>query len=242
MADLQGSVTPINDKGCRLFTGQENEVTRSTTCEAREIETREIESLQCLDEVEHQNPAVHRSNTAPASYGHYLPIIPTPKTIHPTSYILAESPKSDAEPWVRTIHIHLDTAGPEVTKICRCLLDTGSDFNLISERTLSFLGLTFYSHEGPAVIGVGGIPVVPIGSVVLTWHMDGKVDVKYCKQFWVISNKTPALFDVLLGKDWIKETKALLRNKEIMLAHCPSLHRGPTAAYGGAQTASEGSH
>ena len=121
----------------------------------------------------------------------------------------------DLAPWVRTLHFHLNKDQPSTTATSKCLLDSGSDLNLISQRFLHLLGLPLIPHEAPTVTGIGGIPVIPIGSVILTWHMDSKEHFRYTRKFWVISNDTPALFDVLLGQRWIKETKAFLRNQEI---------------------------
>lgn len=207
---LQGSDTAPHDKGSYpLLT----EATSNRTALGHETEL-----CQHLDNCEHQSPAVQRSNTAPASCEHFCPIKTAPKIV--------QSASRDSEPWVRTIHIHLDRLGPKATRICRCLLDTGSDLNLISQRILASLGLAFNPCRGPPVTGIGGIEVAPIGSVVLTWHMDGRQNTKYSEQFWVISNNPPARFDVLLGSDWIMETGALLRNREIMLARCFGLHFG----------------
>jgi hypothetical protein len=135
---------------------------------------------------------------------------------------------SEAEPYVRTIHIHLDQDQGDLTELCRCLLDTGSDFNLVSQRTLRILGLQFTEPKGPAVTGLGGAQILPIGSISLRWHMDRREQVSYCENFWVISDDTPPLFDVLLGKHWIKKHKALLRNPEVMLARSLRLHASHT--------------
>ena len=204
-----------------VFTGQENEIIRPITSERRTIEPH-----QPPDDFEHQSPAVHRSNTAPATYGHNLPSVPGQTTVDPAATETVEFPKPDADPWVRTIHIHPDRHRPDATQLCRCLLDTGSDLNLISERILHLLQVPLLAHEGPPVTGFAGIPLVPMGSVMLTWHMDGFQHVRYCRKFSVISNDTLApRFDVLLGNVWIKETNALLRNAEVMLARRLGLHR-----------------
>lgn len=168
--------------------------------------------------------------------------MPKNKITDPESYERVDSLGSEAEPWVKTIHIHLDKDRPDLTELCRCLLDTGSDFNLVSQKTLRTLQLPFTEREGPAVTGLGGAKILPIGSVLLTWHMDRRERVTYTKNFWVISDETPALFDVLVGKHWIKEHKALLRNPKVMLTRYLGLDSSPSRTCGGgAQASIEGS-
>jgi hypothetical protein len=108
----------------------------------------------------------------------------------------------------KTIHIHLDEDRADLTEPCRCLLDTGSEFDLVSERTLRNKRLSFARCEVSPVTGLGGFQILPIGSVLLKWHMDRKKQTTYHRTFLVISDDTPALFDVLIGKDWIVEHKA----------------------------------
>jgi hypothetical protein len=134
-----------------------------------------------------------------------------------------------------------DTNWPDLTEPCRCLLDTGSDFNLVSERILRELGQLFTrsERERPTLIGIGAVHILPIGSVVLTWHMDRK-NRKYSDIFWVISDDTPALFDVLIGKGWIKKYKAFLRNPEVMLTRQLGLHCSRIPTRVSAETSVEG--
>ena len=204
--------------------------------------------FQGLNEAEHEGLAVHRSNTAPASYGHVLPIQPARQT--PTNMTnesnrgsISNEPGgpvgSEDDPWTKTMHIHLDKDRPEDTELCRCLLDTGSDFNLISETTLLTLHLPFNKRRGPGVTGIGGAQIFPIGSVVLTWHMDGQRGKTYYETFWVISEDTPALFDVLIGKEWIKKTNALLKNPKVLLSRFLPLHLSPMGTRRGAETSTE---
>lgn len=153
-----------------------------------------------------------RSNTAPASYAYVLPIAPARKVADSLPNEVVDSLGA------ATIHVQLDRDLPDLTDICRCTLDTGSDFNLISERTLRSLQLPFTPRpEAPTLTGLGGVHVLPIGSVVLTWHMDRHKTKSYNETFWVISEDMQPLFDVLLGKDWLKESKALMRNDKVIV-------------------------
>lgn len=127
--------------------------------------------------------------------------------------------KGDDDPCAaRTIHIHFEKDQAEATEVRRCLIDTGSDFNLISESTVLDLGLEVSRRRGPEVTGLGGAQIFPIGSLMLRWHMNHHSEITYYEPFYVISQDTPALFDVLIGKKWIKKYKALLRNDQVMHA------------------------
>ena len=192
-----------------------------------------VEQPQPQNDLGHKCSAVQRSSTAPASYGYVLPIAPAGSIAGSRSKEVVNYQGADAQPWVRTIHIHLDR-DPPLTEVCRCLLDTGSDFNLISQRTLRTLELQFTAREEPTLTGIGGFQIFPIGSVVLTWHMDRYEKVAYHDTFLVISDDVRPLFDVLLGKDWIKKSKALLRNDKIMLARCLGENRALASVHGDA--------
>jgi len=126
----------------------------------------------------------------------------------------------EPESFAGTVHIHLDeNQPPERTQVRRFILDTGADLNLVAERVLHDLGLPLSDSENepPTLIGIGDAHVLPIGSVLLTFHIDGKTR-DYTEMFWVISEDTPPLFDLLFGKRWIKHHKALRRNHAVYLA------------------------
>ncbi|KAF7505017.1 hypothetical protein GJ744_001471 [Endocarpon pusillum] len=184
----------------------------------------------------HQCSVVKRSNTAPASYGYVLPIATAQKitSAHPNEVV--DSLRA------ATIHIHPDREQPDLTELCRCTLDTGSDFNLVSERTLHTLKLPFTpftTHEVPELTGLGGVPILPIGSVLLKWHMDRHKGVYYQETFYVISEAVQPLFDVLLGKEWLEENRALVRNNQVILACRPGWNRAASLLHGDAQTVAE---
>lgn len=121
---------------------------------------------------------------------------------------------SEAEPWVATMHILLDRRGR--TRIRRCLIDTCADINLVSKKTLDDLQLPYNLSGEDQVYGISGAPLLPIGSIVLTWHMDGREAI-YSQKFSVIPDEVPVRFDVLLGKPWIDKTGAVRRNSTVML-------------------------
>lgn len=158
--------------------------------------------------------AVRRSDTAPATYEHVLPIA--------SAQTNAGSPPEGTvdSPWAATIHIHMNRDQPDETEVCRCMLDTGSDLNLVSQRTLRNLGLQFTHRKGPTLTGLGNVPIFPVGFIMLTWHVNRHEKITYSEEFWVISDDVHPLFDVLLGKDWIHDNNALLRNPKILLMRC----------------------
>jgi hypothetical protein len=138
----------------------------------------------------------------------------------------------EPESFAGTVHIHLDqNKPPDRTQVCRFLLDTGADLNLVAERVLKDLGMPLpnLENEPPTLTGLGDVHVLPIGSVILTFHIDGKTH-DYSEMFWIISENTPALFDLLFGNRWIKHHKALRRNPTVYFSRPLRGHnsRNPT--------------
>jgi hypothetical protein len=210
---------------------------------------RTTEQLEESSEVEHRSPAVPRFSTAPAlsdiilttePTGRMPPSLPTAMPNGDTTLFEPNERRgplgSESEQYTTTIHIHLDQHRPNLTEPSRCLLDTGSDFNLVSEETLHRLSIPFNERKTPAMTLLGGVQFLPIGSVRLSWHMDKHKQVTYHEEFFVLSDSTKPFFDVLLGKDWIIRHRALLRNPKVLLVR----HLGPqnvlTSMSGGAET------
>jgi hypothetical protein len=125
------------------------------------------------------------------------------------------------------MRIHLANGQPNATGLCRCLLDTGSDLNLVSLRILRTLSLQFIGQQGPKVTTAGGAQFFPIGDVLLKWHMDKREQVTYTANFWVVPDVPPALFDIVLGNQWIDKHKALQRNSSVMIARSLGFHPLP---------------
>lgn len=131
-----------------------------------------------------------------------------------TDFIL---PPFTTEPWTRTMHIRLDEHQPNKTEPRQCLFDLDSELNLVSERTLRAMPLSFKAHPAPMIyLGPGSGNILAIGSVFLAWHMDRRKGVMYTDHFWVVPDDERLLFDVVLGKDWIRESGLLVRNRQIM--------------------------
>jgi hypothetical protein len=201
------------------------------------------------NEVEHRSPAVPQLSTAPAFSEIVLPTEPTRHmppslpTSMPNENTAGFEPSerrgslgSEPDQYTTTIHIHPDKHRPNLTEPHRCLLDTGSDFNLVSQKTLRMLSIPFNEREKPVMTLLGGVQFLPIGSVLLAWHMDKHKQVTYYEEFFVLSESKPPLFDLLLGKDWIRKNKALLRNPEVLLVRHLGSHDLPTSISGGAET------
>lgn len=161
--------------------------------------------------------AVRRSNTAPATYEYVLPIASAQTNAGSPPEGTVDSQGADTPSFAVTIHIHMNRDQPDETEVCRCMLDTGSDLNLVSQRTLRNLGLQFTHRKGPTLTGLGNVPIFPVGFIMLTWHVNRHENITYWDKFWVISDDVHPLFDVLVCKDWIHNNKALLRNPEILL-------------------------
>ena len=94
----------------------------------------------------------------------------------------------------------------------RGILDTGSFCNLISTETLSDLGLRASEYTGGPIQPIGQV-LQPLGKITLRWYVLKK-NVTYKTEFLVIPDDI-ANFDVLLGRGWIKQSKALKRNIDV---------------------------
>lgn len=123
------------------------------------------------------------------------------------------------------MRIHLENGQPNATRLCRCLLDTGSDLNFVCLRILRTLSLQYIEVQGPKVTTAGGDQFFPIGNVPLTWHMDKREQVTYTANFWVVPDVPTALFDIVLGNEWINKNKALQRNPSVFIARSLGFHR-----------------
>jgi hypothetical protein len=141
------------------------------------------------------------------------------------------------EVFTTTIHIHYDRDQPDLTEPRRCLLDTGSDVNLVSQRTLRMLSLSMTECED-SVISLGA-QILLIGSTKLSWHVDCQEQKTYHTNFLVVADDIRPRFDFILGKDWIKENEALLHNPRVLLVHSLGSHFVLTSSSGGAQTSHE---
>jgi hypothetical protein len=63
---------------------------------------------------------------------------------------------------------------------------------------------------------LGGRELQPVGEITLKWHIEGRPDRVFNTDFLVIAKNVPISFDFLLGRYCIAETKALLRNPEVL--------------------------
>lgn len=89
---------------------------------------------------------------------------------------------------------------------------------MVSERIVRKLQLTPDEHKVDPVTPLGGIPVLPIGTVELRWHMDNRKAVIYNDSFLVVPDVAQPSFDVILGNTWIEQHQAFRRNPKVMLA------------------------
>jgi len=95
-------------------------------------------------------------------------------------------------------------------------LDTGSEVNLVAERILEELGYEYYHNTDMNICTLGGKNIQPVGDITLKWHIEGRPDRMFSTDFLVIAKDIPVSFDFLLGRYCIGETKALLRNREVL--------------------------
>ncbi|EXJ67766.1 uncharacterized protein A1O5_09112 [Cladophialophora psammophila CBS 110553] len=91
----------------------------------------------------------------------------------------------------------------------RVLLDTGADFNLISDDAHTELDLTKQPYKG-RVHSIGGYTELS-STVILQWHFrsySSEADQSsrsYRAPFYVLPPDSEAKFDCILGRPWIEE-------------------------------------
>jgi hypothetical protein len=126
----------------------------------------------------------------------------------------------DEDYWIIHMSIHrLNYRGDDYTVPRYGRLDPGSEVNLVSERILDELNYHYYCNAG--VLYVPGSELQTVGDITLKWHVAGKPDQVYTTDFMVIAKDVPLSFDFLLGRGWCKETKALIKNPEVLYLEMP---------------------
>ncbi|OAP59412.1 hypothetical protein AYL99_06710 [Fonsecaea erecta] len=91
----------------------------------------------------------------------------------------------------------------------RVLLDTGADFNLISDEAHTELNLNKQPYNG-RVHSIGGYTELS-STVILQWHFrsygsgTGQSSPSYRAPFYVLPPESEAKFDCILGRPWIEE-------------------------------------
>jgi hypothetical protein len=104
------------------------------------------------------------------------------------------------------------------------MLDTGSDVNLVTAGVLKDMTdmglpppiLEDERHKLNQLMGLGASPVPILGSVQLSFRVDGKKKI-YTEPFLVVPESSPPDFDLLFGKRWIRDHEALTRNRTVYL-------------------------
>jgi hypothetical protein len=117
--------------------------------------------------------------------------------------------------WIIHMSIHkLNYRGEDYTVPRYGRLDSGSEVNLVSERILDELNYPYYYNAG--ALYMLGNELQTVGDITLKWHVAGKPDQVYTTDFTVIAKDVPLSFDFLLGRGWCTETRALIRNPEVL--------------------------
>jgi hypothetical protein len=123
----------------------------------------------------------------------------------------------DEEYWIIPMSIHkLGYEGKDYTVPRYGRLDPGSQVNLVSERILEELDYEYYHNKAMSIFMLGGSELKPVGDITLKWHVEGKPDRVHSTDFTVIAKDVPVSFDFLLGRGWCAETRALIRNREVL--------------------------
>jgi len=102
----------------------------------------------------------------------------------------------------------------------RGLLDTGADINLVAAEALDGTGYENQIRPDKLDIQSFGKMELPFnlaGLVRISWHVNGKPQAVYTEDFWVVPRDIKCEFDFLLGRKWIEENDALLRNNSVIV-------------------------
>jgi hypothetical protein len=135
----------------------------------------------------------------------------------PSGHRLAKEPE---HPFITNMQIHRPGQGP-MTKSFRGLLDTQSDVNLISVKTVEELGLLMHARpisdmSAIRLHAIGGSIITPTSSIMITWHTNGKDHITYTKEFYILPQTLPEpAFDCLIGRETILQESFLTRNQDI---------------------------
>jgi len=119
------------------------------------------------------------------------------------------------------IHIPGDNTG-ESAQGCRALLDSGSKHSITFRKIVCELGYEpyLYQREHRRIETISGQQLTVIGNVRIRWNVLGYPNI-YLVEFVVLEDRDSGepTFDFLLGRDWIGESKAFIRNTDAIPAY-----------------------
>ncbi|KAL8811412.1 MAG: hypothetical protein Q9200_001815 [Gallowayella weberi] len=132
--------------------------------------------------------------------------------------LLLEDESEPSVPRSFIIALHLPDEQPEKQGTAHrvACLDTGSDFNVISQEVVDELGLQIQPYTGVLAKPVGGVSFLPVGEITLSWHVWG-FHKTYTTKFVVFSKDYSKDFDVLLGRFTINEVGFFVKNRNVWL-------------------------
>ncbi|KAG8534291.1 uncharacterized protein KY384_001135 [Bacidia gigantensis] len=116
--------------------------------------------------------------------------------------------------------LQLDNSNP----VRGCKLDTGSKFNVISQRVVESVNLRTEPYNGPDCKPIGVEKIRPLGQVTFEWKVF-EMPVIYCTTFVVLPAKVTESFDTLLGEDTIKEIGFFKENDNVYYLTRPGEER-----------------
>ena len=118
--------------------------------------------------------------------------------------------------------IHTGRADPQIAlRIGK--LDTASDVDAVSEEVVTSLGMRMERYAGPPILPLGP-PINPIGEIQLEWHIATR-EKTYTTRFAVLNNKHSRGFDVLFGRQTIKNIRFYDRNPHVWFSEKGSVIR-----------------
>ncbi|KAI4163494.1 MAG: hypothetical protein LQ342_003001 [Letrouitia transgressa] len=102
-------------------------------------------------------------------------------------------------------------------------LDSGSAYNLISQRKADELGLHLKSYQTERIVsGLGTTTVRALGWVKFQYIVSNKESDRYNAKFTVLENNDCDGFDILLSRSEIEKRKFYMRNHAVLLVQTRS--------------------
>lgn len=95
-------------------------------------------------------------------------------------------------------------------------LDTGSEFDVMSQDVYNVLDVKMDVYDGPPIKGFGNTYTKPLGQVKVDWRVSQKYKT-YITQFLVCDESVTEDFDVLLGDNTIKKVGFFKRNDAVWI-------------------------
>ncbi|KAL8819674.1 MAG: hypothetical protein Q9223_001945 [Gallowayella weberi] len=125
------------------------------------------------------------------------------------------APEQDSQGWLERVFKTVLYLPNERTAQRMTFLDSGSDFDVVSQKVVDDFNLPIQPYTGVLAKPLGS-SYMPEGEITLSWHVSG-FHKTYTTKFVVFSKDYSEDFDILLGRFTIKEIGFYKKNGNIWL-------------------------